>query len=136
MHREQERIALPVSTSGTSRGPLLTVDPAVVVRYDGWVAGEVRWARIEFLCAQTVELRREQCLTDEDWISTNQMLCIRASPWLEEVIRRRRERLGPQFTDSDADFAHYQLYFDHHGVVEVVARSAVITGPFDTCPET
>lgn len=135
MHQGLERIALPLSTSGTSQGPLLTVKPAVVVRYDNRVAGKVKWARIEFLCAQTVELRRENCLTDDDWVSSNQMLRLRASPWLDEVIRRRRDLLGPQFTESDADFAHYKFYFDHHGVVEVVARAAVVAGPFDTCPD-
>jgi hypothetical protein len=129
-----DRIELPLPTSMTSRGPLVTVSPAVVVCYDHPEDDTTKWVRIEFIVTIALQLRREPCCTADDLEAWNVLLRSGDSPWLREVCKLRREFLGAQYDEQEDCFSHYRVYFDHSGCVEVIAESAVITGPFDQCP--
>jgi hypothetical protein len=135
MRNETEQIPLLLSTSSTVVGPVLTVSPGVVLCYDHVDQGVAQWLRIEFVCTQAVQLRREPCRIAEDIQSSRSMQSMGNTPWLIEMLARRKDYFGIWYDPAnDEKFRHYRIYFDEGGVVEAVAAGVSISGPYDEMP--
>jgi hypothetical protein len=65
----------------------------------------------------------------------NTLVRLEDSDWLREMLRRRREYLGEQWAESEDPFQHYRIYFDNFGCIDVISRSAIVSGPFERLPE-
>jgi hypothetical protein len=132
---EPEYLPLPLSTSSTVLGPVLTVSPGVVLCYDHSHHGISQWIRIEFERTLAVQLRRRPCLIAEDIEPYHSLRSIRDSDWLIEMLARREDYLGIQHElYDDEKYRHYRIHFDGGGIIEAIAMGASISGPYDEMP--
>src|SRR5689334_15761020 len=91
-------ISLPLPTSQTRRGPLISLEtPTVVVDYDyEQDDGELRWIRVRFLGVLAFEYRQAACCRASDIEAYNKMLEFQTSDRLDEMRRRYEKYLAPQ----------------------------------------
>jgi hypothetical protein len=122
----KEIFQLPWPTSRTITGPRVYWEsPALVVDYDfEQDDGSIEWTRVTFHDVLAFEYRESACCEAADLDAYNQMVRYLDSGWLEEIRRRWREFLGSQAKEaSEQSYAHWRIYFDDAGCIDVIAQS-------------
>lgn len=128
-------ITLPVPTSRTSVGPLLSVQhDQASVRYDCEDDEIVRWVELVFTDVIRIVYRASAVCLASDVHGSTYVVEEDASPDLHELSERWKHRVGSsdwaRALNARAPFRLYQVYFDDAAFVEVVARGVrVVNGP-------
>jgi len=123
MTTEYFNLAWP--TSRTVIGPRLCLDSgALVVDYDfEQDDGSVKWIRITFQDVLAFEYRQIVCCCAEDLDAYNRVVKYLGSEWLKEMLNRRQRFLGGQAGEDCNLYAHWRIYFDDAGCVDVIAQA-------------
>ena len=84
----------------------------------------VEWTRVVFRDVLAFEYRQDACCQAEDLDAYNRVVKYLDSDWLEEMRNRRAGVLGHQANQEPAaSYAHWRIYFDDAGCIDVMARS-------------
>ncbi len=122
---QKECFDLPYPTSQTMTGPKLCLDSMIlVVDYDfEQEDGFVKWIQVIFRDVLAFEYRQVTCCYVEDLDAYNKVVKYLDSDWQKKMLNRRRRFLGNQVDETLNLYAHWRIYFDDAGCVDVVAQS-------------
>lgn len=117
---------LPYPTSRTIVGPELHLQSSLLeVRYDcEQDDGAVEWVQVSFHDTLAFEYRQVALCKAEDLDAYNKIVKYLESDWLDEMKDRWRNFLGSQASESQGQrYAHWRIYFDDAGCIDVIAKS-------------
>lgn len=123
---KREEYNLPWPTSQTITGPKLCLDSLkLIVDYDFEDDdGSAKWTQITFRDVLSFEYRQVACCCAEDLDAYNQIVRYLDSDWLKAMMHRWRRFLGDHASESqEMSYAHWRMYFDDAGCVDIIARS-------------
>jgi hypothetical protein len=120
-------IKLPLCTSSSDKGPLLKFeDGTLELNYDASGENHKRhWATIRFAGVLAYSYVEDGSHTLEQQEGYNKLVCKSESLWRSQIIQRWEESYGDHAYQKELGgsvrFKHYNVYFDHHGAVDVIA---------------
>ena len=126
-------LPLPLATNRTVSGPRSKVEgESVIIEYDHEEDdGSTSWASITFSQVLEIRYRQAVCAAADDILSPDEMVCLRDSTLLREIVARWQDAVGWQELQQElggaARFNHYKLYFDDAACLDVVAAGHTIT---------
>src|SRR5216684_3402947 len=120
-------IALPFPPSSSNKGPVLKfAEDTLELTYDAYGEDRKRhWVTIRFADVIAYCYTQDGSETAEQLKGYHKLVCDTESAWRTQIIQRWEESYGDHAYQKElggsARFKHYNIYFDHHGAVDVIA---------------
>lgn len=129
MSQAEERIALPLPTNATVKGPLLELEgSSLMVKYDHQHDdGRLEWTCVRFTGVLAFEYRQEAACGAEQIVGSGQVVQLSESQWLETRVNIWSKLVGSQkwqqLQGGAKRFRHFRMYFDDAACVDVAAEA-------------
>ena len=120
-------IPLPRPTSSTYQGAKLQWEsPTLSVHYDyEHDDGTIEWVSLHFENVLAFNYCENSLIKAEHVTRSGYMQRLPSSPWLKEILKRRKEFLQLDQEDPTR-FSHFILYWDDNGSLEIIAAGFLI----------
>ncbi len=117
----EEFLKLPRSTGECDEGPEISMRPGTVtIRYDAETDSGQAWTTLRFSGAVALRFTPDPAVSPMMVRAYSKIGIVTGSAWLASLLGTKGDGRLPD------DLSHFVVFFDHHGAVEIVARSCEV----------